>query len=243
MTVAAWFQGTVESYIDELEAIVKATLELTTTSKPCTIAVSSINSNKLKGFITLSNTMIIKGELTIKSPSYNRGHAVTMKIDSNSPIDLVQLKTTHNCLSMAFVLVKRLDARSVEGMVDVLSHLTSLVQQAISALTAPNPNLMFPKVHHPTFLDSPTDCAVDFAIQDMNMITNVNCLVNPENAIEQALSQLKNNSTVKVNGKDVHVVDRFLVESPLPLLNELKTGLGTIEALCDDFLRKYNAIY
>ncbi|KAJ3323614.1 hypothetical protein HDV06_001638 [Boothiomyces sp. JEL0866] len=243
MTVDYWFQTRVESFISELETTVKSTLELTANSKPCTIAVSSVNSNKLKGFVTLSNTMIIKGELTIKSPAYNRGHSTTLKIDPNSPIDLVQLKTIHNCLSMAFVLVKRLDARSVQAMVDILSHLTSLVQQAITSIAAPNLNLMFPKAYHPTFVESPTDCAVDFVIQESNLITSVNCLANPDNAIEQALSQLKNNTTVKVNGKDVHVVDKFTVDSPLPLLSELKTGLGTIEALCDDFIRKYNAIY
>lgn len=93
--------------------------------------------------------MIVKGELTIKSPAYNRGHSTTIKVDPNTPIDLVQLKTVHNCLSMAFVLVKRLDSRSVQAMVDILSHLTGLVQQAITAISAPNTNLMFPKVHHP----------------------------------------------------------------------------------------------
>jgi hypothetical protein len=102
---------------------------------------------------------------------------------------------------------------------------------------------MFPNVHNPMFHGAPLDCAVDFGIQDTNLITVVTCIVLPDvNPLEHALSQLKHSHTMMLNGKEVQVVERIEVEACLPALVELKNGLGKIEALCCDFIRKYNAL-
>jgi hypothetical protein len=88
------------------------------------------------------------------------------------------------------------------------------------------------------------DCAVDFGIKDVNLVTIVTCIVLPDvNPLEHALSQLKQSHTILLNGKEVQVVERIEVDTCLPTLVNLKDGLGKIEALCSDFIRKYNALW
>jgi hypothetical protein len=125
-----------------------------------------------------------------------------------------------------------------------------LVQQAQKYLLSVDRSLMFPHVHHPMvspinqFQGAPLDCAVDFGIRDTNLVTVVTCIVLPEvNPLEHALSQLKQAQTIMLNGKEVQIAERVEVETCLPCLVELKDGLGKIEALCCDFIRKYNALW
>jgi hypothetical protein len=131
-----------------------------------------------------------------------------------------------------------------------LSHIISLVQQAQKNLMSVDRSLMFPNVHNPMvwsineFQGAPLDCAVDFGIRDTNLVTVVTCIVLPDvNPLEHALSQLKQAQTIMLNGKEVQIVERIEVETCLPCLVELKDGLGRIEALCSDFIRKYNALW
>ncbi len=102
---------------------------------------------------------------------------------------------------------------------------------------------MFPKIHEPTFIDSPLDCSVDFTIYDTNLRTTIHCLSFPDaNPIEHALSQLKQAEIIKVSGKNVQIVDKIVVETPIPFLLDLKESFGIIEALCQDFENKIDSL-
>lgn len=103
---------------------------------------------------------------------------------------------------------------------------------------------MFPSVHTPVFTEAPLDCAVDFGIHDTMLVTTVTCLNLPDhNPLEHALSQLKNHAQITINGKNVQIVDKVVVETVIPSLVELKRSLGQTDALCSDFNRKYLAIF
>ncbi|KAJ3256840.1 hypothetical protein HK103_005084 [Boothiomyces macroporosus] len=70
------------------------------------------------------------------------------------------------------------------------------------------------------------------------MITSVNCLANPENAIEQALSQLKNNTTVKIKAqKLIRQLEELIVWKEI-----LDDTSEDSESSDDDLLELYCAI-
>ena len=102
---------------------------------------------------------------------------------------------------------------------------------------------MFPNIHEPTFTESPLDCAVDFTIFDTSLRTTIHCLSFPDaNPIEHALSQLKQTEIIKVSGKNVQIVDKIVVETPIPFLLDLREWFGRIEALCQDFENKIDSL-
>jgi hypothetical protein len=92
-------------------------------------------------------------------------------------------------------------------------------------------------------LDSPLDCAVDFTINDTNLITTIHCLSFPDaNPLEHAFSQLKHIDTIKFLGKNVQVVDKIVVETSIPFLVDLKKSFGKIESLCENFEFKLESL-
>ncbi|KAI8897713.1 hypothetical protein BC833DRAFT_592614 [Globomyces pollinis-pini] len=241
--IQTWFAKTIPNFIKELESCISNTRNLTTQSNPVTLAISSQNSSKLKGFVTLSNTCITKG-LTFKSSNYNRGNPVKFVLDSTKAIDMTQLKMVHDCLSMALTIASRLDPMVIHSIVDSLSHITLLAQQALISLSDQDPLSIFPISHFPHLTNAPPDCAVDFGIQDINLIVTITCFVPPDsNPLEQALSTLKQSNTVRYQGKDVSILDKVIVETCFPTLVKIKQGLGTISALCEDFINKYNVMH
>jgi hypothetical protein len=85
-----------------------------------------ISSAKLKGYVVVNHSNITKGELTIKSTNYNRGHSLRIQIDPGHPVELGQvfaidkMKMVHNCLSMASTLAARLEPSLIHVMIHVL---------------------------------------------------------------------------------------------------------------------------
>ena len=89
-----------------------------------------------------------------------------------------------------------------------------------------------------------SDCHVDYAIQGSNIVTLVSLLSFPDsNPLEQVIAQFKNVNVVEIDGRTVHIVDKICVPACLPSLAALENGLGVIEELCADFIRKYNTLY
>jgi hypothetical protein len=129
-------------------------------------------------------------------------------------------------------------------MVTKLDHIVSLVQQAQTTLSFQDNQKQFPKLYQPIFTASSTDVAIDFGIEGVDLVATVNLLNIAEvNPIEHALNQLKSVKTVKLHGKDIEVVETIVVKTCLPMLTDLGYGLGKIEELCADFIRKYNVLY
>ena len=94
-----WFLAKIDDFKAELEETIKSTRAITETDHPATLALSThkyyklSSSDKLKGFITVKGSQIVKGELKIKVNHYNRGNVLVKSIDSNSPIVLQQVKS------------------------------------------------------------------------------------------------------------------------------------------------------
>jgi hypothetical protein len=99
-----WFRDRIDLISEELEDTIKVNAidfsppelslyinnhQLSRFRQQSTDNVTS--SSKLKGFVTVVNSKITKGELTIKSTQYNRGHALKIQIDPLHPIELGQV--------------------------------------------------------------------------------------------------------------------------------------------------------
>ncbi|KAJ3304965.1 hypothetical protein HDV03_002195 [Kappamyces sp. JEL0829] len=232
-----------DKFQEELHDAIREADALMNQSKPTTLAISSPSSTKLKGFVSICNSAIVKGELTIKSPNYNRGHPLKLSVDPAYPIALPQLKMARNCLQKSLATIKAFSDSDVSVVRKALCKLLQLIQLAKSCLTTQDPKKMFPHVFHSTFAEAPLDCAVDFGISDSMLLITATCLsVADSNPLEHALSQLKQVHSVKVNGKTVHIMDTIVVETQHPILSDVKIALGKIEALCFDFERKCCAI-
>lgn len=56
-----------------------------------TLAVTVAGNDSLKGFLTLNGTAVVKGELSVKSPSFNRGQLCKFHLNGENAINLPQL--------------------------------------------------------------------------------------------------------------------------------------------------------
>ena len=125
-----------------------------------------------------------------------------------------------------------------------MKHIIALSQQAQKGLLYLDPKFMFPNVHQFHAPGIMADINVEYTVQGTNIVTTVSLLHFPDsNPLEQVLSQFKNGTVIDIDGRVAHIVDKISVSSCLPNLSELETGLGVIEELCADFIRKYNTLF
>jgi hypothetical protein len=80
------------------------------------------SSTKLKGFVAITSSKITKGEITIKTPNYNRGHPLKLSIDANNPIILPQLRFARNSLSKSLQWTKELKNGKIQEIYQVLKE-------------------------------------------------------------------------------------------------------------------------
>ncbi|CAG8579764.1 2111_t:CDS:2, partial [Acaulospora colombiana] len=59
------------------------------------------SNDSLKGYVTLDGSDIIKGELQVKFPNYNRGNLVKLTIHSKNPYFIEQLVDAQNYITLA----------------------------------------------------------------------------------------------------------------------------------------------
>ena len=199
-----WFLSKLPNFVKDLYKVTNDAHVLLMRSKPATLAISS-NSSKLKGFATISINSITKGELTLTSPKYNRGHHLKLTISPEIHLKLPQITIAKNCLEKSLFLLKDVDTTNLDAVVKVVDYVLQLIQQAQSTLAEPDQKSVLPSVHRPIFTEAPIDCAADFTIQSTHLVTTIHCLNFADNAFEQALSHLKALETVKYYYFDVEL--------------------------------------
>jgi hypothetical protein len=192
----SWFLSKLPKFSIDLQKVINDAYLLLVKSKAATLAVSS-SSSKLKGFATISVNSIIKGEFTLTSPKYNRGHHVKLTISGDHHVKLPQITTAKNCLEKCLYMLKGMNGADLNSVIRVVDQILTLIQQAKSSLAEPDQKSKFPSAHRPVFADGPIDCAADFTIQFTQLVTTIHCLHFADNAFEQAMSHLKSLQTVK----------------------------------------------
>ncbi|TPX67245.1 hypothetical protein SpCBS45565_g03931 [Spizellomyces sp. 'palustris'] len=219
-----------------------------------TLAVTSANSDLLKGFVTIDGTAIIKGELTLKLPHYNRGNVIKLTINSANPPILHQVQTARNYLLLALEAFESQPnaAHDRDSLLQLLHRVSAIVKKAKAALVRidesdifPNKECdikllqlssMIPKVFAP---DLPDDLVVEFHVIQSNLVVSVYALNFHQPGIplqfqSKILGKFKNIKLDTYKGRPVEILDELTVESASPRLATLVRSIDTLDGLCEE---------
>ncbi|RUS32002.1 hypothetical protein BC938DRAFT_476512 [Jimgerdemannia flammicorona] len=172
-------------------------------TKPGTLALSSVNNDSLKGYITINGSQIVKGvrfqlclylgmtppinynivilsELTIKLPNYNRGNPFKTNLVASKPYPLDQAQHAKNYTLLALkALESYTQPYSKQDAVEATDILLKYVNWARSALTHASVEKLFPyKVCDSSLFtpELPDDLVVEFFISDAFVVCSISAL-------------------------------------------------------------------
>ncbi|KAJ3161884.1 hypothetical protein HDU88_007223 [Geranomyces variabilis] len=218
------------------------------TNSLSTLAVTSSSSDLVKGFITIDGTAIVKGELTLKLPHYNRGNAVKVTINSAQPPHLEQLRAAQYYLTLALQAFEKypLSSRDQAGLSKLLDRIATATRKAQKTLSRYKEKNGFPskecdvKSFSP---DLPEDLVIEFFVLQSTLMVSVRALNYPQQGIplqiqSKILGKFRNVKLETYRGRPVEVLDEITVGSASPRLATLIRSLNTIGGLCEDMQNK-----
>ncbi|CAG8570105.1 9906_t:CDS:10 [Paraglomus occultum] len=145
-----------------------------------TLAITSSNSDALKGYIMSSGSNIYKGELQIKLPNYNRGNLVKATINSQKPYFIDQLGDAQNYLILTLDLLESSHVPyTKQSAMELLNDVIKYVSKSRSALTSANEGNLFPyKICESQVFNSalPDDLVIEFHVEGAEIVTSVYAL-------------------------------------------------------------------
>ncbi|KAI9324139.1 RAVE subunit 2/Rogdi [Zopfochytrium polystomum] len=232
------------------DALLVSTSRVTGPKMTSTLAVSSLSSDTVKGFVTIDGFNIVKGDIALKLPHYNRSSAVKVTISPNKPYKLHQLQNVRNHLLAAHDAFSTLDssAYDAESLTMALKKILKESTAAMRCLKAAADSTVFPlkecdvKAFAP---ELPEDLIVEFYIEDSRLITSVYSLVlEPSSVVAIPLQQLQTRilskfRTTKADtykGRPVQVLDELTVESPFPVLEKIAESVTHASQQCSSIL-------
>ncbi|RUS32003.1 hypothetical protein BC938DRAFT_476512 [Jimgerdemannia flammicorona] len=217
-------------------------------TKPGTLALSSVNNDSLKGYITINGSQIVKGELTIKLPNYNRGNPFKTNLVASKPYPLDQAQHAKNYTLLALkALESYTQPYSKQDAVEATDILLKYVNWARSALTHASVEKLFPyKVCDSSLFtpELPDDLVVEFFISDAFVVCSISALqyhasMPTTSAVAKLLGGPKPvNKVVKYKDKYVVIVDEIVIDSKSPTLVDMLAALKSVEDACRQFRTK-----
>ncbi|CAG8481790.1 8246_t:CDS:10 [Acaulospora morrowiae] len=206
-----------------------------------TLVISSNNSDSLKGYITLDGSDIIKGELQVKFPNYNRGNLIKLTIHSKKPYFIEQLVDAQNYITLALnALECSSQACAKESASELLGNVLEYISHSRSALNYVSQEKLFPyKICDPQMFSSnlPEDLVVQFHVEGSYIVNSVYAL-----QFHSSLPQQKNGGILgthkqpskvcQYKDKYVSILGEVSVKSPDPKLAEVMESLKKLERDC-----------
>ncbi|RHZ89729.1 hypothetical protein Glove_11g32 [Diversispora epigaea] len=205
-----------------------------------TLAISSTNSDALKGYITLDGSDIIKGELQAKLPNYNRGNLVKLIINSKKPYFIEQLIDAQNYITLALDVLK--DSNKVytkENALELLETVFKYLSTSRSVLNYANQEKLFPyKICDPQMFSSnlPEDLVIQFHVEGSFIVNSIYALQfhkssHPKHGI-LGTSKQPPPKVFQYKDKYVCILDEVFVKSLDPKLAEVMECLSRLERDC-----------
>ncbi|KAI9331161.1 RAVE subunit 2/Rogdi [Obelidium mucronatum] len=77
-----------------------------TNSQRQTLAITAPNNDMVKGVVTIDGCSLVKGELNIKLPHYNRGQPLKVALNPTTTYPLSQLSSFRDCMHLALTQVE-----------------------------------------------------------------------------------------------------------------------------------------
>ncbi|KAF0457791.1 rave complex subunit rav2 [Gigaspora margarita] len=212
-----------------------------------TLAISSNNSDVLKGFVTLDGSDIIKGELQVKFSNYNRGNLLKLTVNPKKPYFLEQLIDAQNHITLALdALECSNNLLTKERSYELLDTVLKNISNARFILTCANEEKLFPyKICDPQMFSSklPEDLAVQFHIEGSYIVVSVYALQYHSSAPQQKHGNIlgSSKSPLKVcqyKDKYVSVLNEIVVKSLDPKLESVMECLKKLESNCSAWKNK-----
>ncbi|CAG8587407.1 4802_t:CDS:10 [Paraglomus brasilianum] len=215
-----------------------------------TLAITSSNSDALKGYIMSSGSNIYKGELQIKLPNYNRGNMVKATINSEKPYFIDQLGDAQNYLVLTLDLLASSHLPyTKQSAIELLNDVSKYVSKSRSALTNVNEGNLFPyKICESQVFNSalPDDLAVEFHVEGAEIVTSVYVLQYhaslPSNKLNILSAHKNHHKYHKYKDIYVTIIDEIVVRSLDPSLEEIGAKLKEIEQQCLSWRKKITVL-
>jgi len=142
-----------------------------------TLAVSSTNSDTLKGFITVKDIYVTKGELSIKFPHYNRGNVFKTTFSPKEPHCLYQLQDVNNHIHKIIEILEhyKLTTYTLEQLNDLIKQTTVFLKKIKFIMSQKEENYVFPYRCNPKNFtpDLPVDFVVEYYINMSNIVVAI----------------------------------------------------------------------
>lgn len=151
-----WLLGQIDLVIEQANQILATCYSLCSASTSASIAVSSPNSDSLKGFLSLSGSMITKGDLTVKLKSGVKKLVV-------SKTRLWQLDIVKNCLVSA--------SRESRNRLEALNNIIYFVCLARDAMMNIDQSRLFP--NNSSLQPDEDSLILEFYIAGTSVITSI----------------------------------------------------------------------
>ncbi|KAG9288929.1 hypothetical protein G9A89_019551 [Geosiphon pyriformis] len=209
-----------------------------------TLAVSSNNNDTLKGFVTLNRSAILKGELQLKLPNYNRGNLLKVQINALKPYFVEQLVDAQNYFTMALDALDSLnEPYSKQSITEILESALKYITNSRNVLSSANEDRNFPyKICDPQMFNPPLadDFIIEFFVEGAEIVTSVYALqyqipATPTPKLVQLGGILSSKQPAKVckyKDKQAIILDQISVRSLDPRLEEIVEGLRKTEREC-----------
>ncbi|OUM61016.1 hypothetical protein PIROE2DRAFT_13089 [Piromyces sp. E2] len=148
-----------------------------TTTDGLTLAVTSANCDNLKGFITVNDIYITKGELAIKFPHYNRGNVVKTIFNPKEPHCLYQLQDIYNHIHKIIEILEhyKMETYSLEQLHDLIKQTTMFLKRIKFILSQKEENYVYPYRCNPKSFtpELPADFVVEYYINMSNIVVAI----------------------------------------------------------------------
>ncbi|CAG8682990.1 12748_t:CDS:2, partial [Cetraspora pellucida] len=217
-----------------------------------TLAISSNNSDVLKGFVTLDGSDIIKGELQIKFPNYNRGNLIKLAVNTKKPYFIEQQIDAQNYITLALdALECSNNLNTKEKCYELLDTVLKYISNARYILTCASEEKLFPyKICDPQMFSSklPEDLVIQFHIEGPCIVVSVFALQFHSSAPQQKQGNIlgSSKSTLKVcqitisqyKDKYASILNEIVVKSLDPKLKKVMECLKKLESDCSAWRNK-----
>ncbi|RIA83204.1 Rogdi leucine zipper containing protein [Glomus cerebriforme] len=214
----------------------KSSLAQASNAQPATA-----NNDFLKGFITLDGSDIIKGELSVKLSSYNRGNLIKITINTKKPYFIEQLVDAQNYLTLALDALDRTSKDlTKESARELLDSVLIYIISSRSVLVCAHEEKLFPyKICDPQMFGTaiPEDLVIQFHVEGSSIVCSVYGLQYHSSLPSQKkngglLGTSKSSKICKYKDKYASILDEVIVKSHDPKLEEVMEGLEKLEREC-----------
>lgn len=125
----------------------------------------------LKGFVTLEGQRIVKAEIQIQLPAWNKGNLLSLSLHPEYPVDLPQIHACSKLIELSSAALDLvLDCRDPFLICNFLDDSVSYAQEALTVIE--NVNQVYPMTAA-KLVGCPDDLLISFGVQNCGIVATV----------------------------------------------------------------------